>query len=116
MVDEREIQEDLRKVSQRKVIYLCSGIGLFAIGAALMITFMIRRELPALLLCVVALIWGALLLNQALRTRDLQDTLTERLEDRAGEAGAQAPAVTAGDKGTCEEPGKPGGGGGSGEP
>jgi len=83
-----KIQEDLRKARRNKVIYLVAGLGLFGVGAVLFVIFIAGREVPSLLMGCVAFIWGALLVNQALRSRDIEDMIEEGIARSGGEAGA----------------------------
>ena len=85
------INEDQRKARRNKVIYLVAGLGLFGVGAVLFVIFIAGREVPSLLMGFVALIWGALLVNQALRSRDIEDMIEEGIARSRGEAGAGAP-------------------------
>lgn len=78
-VERREVEEDLRKTKLQKILFLFGGLGLFALAIALFVTFMFRREVPALILACVALIFGALLLNQSMRTREIEDMISARL-------------------------------------
>lgn len=115
-----EIQEDLRKARRNKVIYLVAGLGLFGTGVALFVIFITGREVPSLLMGCVAFIWGALLVNQALRSREIEDMIEEGLARSGGDAGAGEPGRQAesgaADPLTAEEDAPTDEGGGPGEP
>lgn len=83
MSDEKRetIPKDLKRVSRNKYIYLVAGLVMFALGVALFVYFIVGRNVPALLLGCVGFVWGALLLNQALRSRDLEDLIDTRLRE-----------------------------------
>jgi hypothetical protein len=78
-----EMRAELKKARFRKFIYFGAGIGLFCLGVALFITFLVRKphDIPAVILAVVAAIFGALMINQAMRSRETEDELTAKLED-----------------------------------
>lgn len=107
--------EDLKKARRRKIYFLLGGLVLFAIGVALLIAFMFRRDWKAAILGVVAFIWGALLLNQSMRERELEDETRESMSggETTDECEALEPTEdipsTHGERGTGE-------GGGPGEP
>lgn len=115
-----EIQEDLRKARRNKVIYLVAGLGLFGVGVLLLVIFITGREVPSLLMGFVAFIWGALLVNQALRSRDIEDMIEEGLARSGGDAGAGEPGNQAEsdsmDPLPAGEEAPPDEGGGPGEP
>ena len=115
-----DIQEDLRKARRNKVIYMVAGLGLFGTGVALFVIFIAGREVPSLLMGCVAFIWGALLVYQALRSRDMENMIEERIARSGGEAGAGEPGkqVESGevDPLPAEEDAPPDEGGGPGEP
>ena len=95
------MREDLLKAGRNKKIYLAAGLGLFGLGVALFVFFFVRRDLPALLLGCIAFVWGALLVNQALRTRDIEDMIEARIAETEGETETQE-----------REPGEPANGAG----
>ncbi|MBU1672033.1 MAG: hypothetical protein KKF41_07735 [Actinobacteria bacterium] len=74
------MSEELRRARIYKVIYLLAALGLFALGVSLLVMLIIRRDLPALFLAMGGFIFGALMMNQALRQRERQDTLEAQLE------------------------------------
>lgn len=102
-MERREVEEDLRKVKLQKLLFLFGGLGLFALAIALFINFMVRREVPGLILACVALIFGALLLNQSMRTREIEDMISEKLESIPGTEGPPGFTGRTGD-GEADEP------------
>jgi len=111
-----EIHEDLRKARRNKTIYLVAGLGIFGVGAALFVIFIVGRVVPALLTGCVAFIWGALMVNQALRSRDARDLTPERIARSVGDAGAEEPVGQAVDALPDEGEAPREEGGGPGEP
>jgi len=79
VVDIDQMQEDLRKARRWKIFCLVASVILFALGTALIVMLIVRHELAALFLGAVALIFAALMMNQALRSRDLEDHIESRI-------------------------------------
>jgi hypothetical protein len=102
MIDHSEIEEDCGKVRRRKIIYLAAGLGMFALGSVLFVLFIFQRSVPEMLLGAVAFIWGAILVNQALRCRDIEDNINVRLERMA--AGEESPEEGASVPGGADSP------------
>jgi hypothetical protein len=97
-VSKEEMLADLRKARIRKFIYFFAGIGLFVLGVALLAAFAVRRrDWGALILGVIGFVWGAIMLNQARHTRDIEEMIRQKLEEleAAGapqDSGASEPA------------------------
>ncbi len=91
------MKEELRKARIFKVIYLLAGLGLFVLGVSLLVMLIIRRDLPALFLAIGGFIFGALMMNQALRQREREDTLEAQLESLSPAVDEPAPRGRAGD-------------------
>lgn len=81
MVEFEETSEDLRKIKIRLAIYLIGGIGLAVLGIALLITYGVRRELPALMLGAVGIFWSAMLIYQTVKTRPLVRLLQAKMDE-----------------------------------
>jgi hypothetical protein len=112
MVEPDEMVRDLHREKIYAVVYLLGGVGLFGVGVALVVIFGVRKDIPALILGIVAFIWSVLLVVQSRKTRKL----VKVIEARAAEADRGfAPAPTARVE-EGEEHERAGGGGGSGEP
>jgi hypothetical protein len=88
---EESLKEELRKARIFKVIYLLAGLGLFVLGVSLLVMLIIRRDLPALFLAIGGFIFGALMMNQALRQREREDTLEAQLESLSSARDEPAP-------------------------
>jgi len=78
-LDIREVERDLKKVARSKTLFAVSGFFLFVLAVVLLVLFVTSRELSSILLCIASFIFGALLLNQALRSRELEDMIEKRL-------------------------------------
>lgn len=76
---EKEMLEDLRGVRIRKYVYFLGGLGILGLSVALVVVFISRRDLPALLLAGVGAFWCGVLLHQARRARSLEGLIGARL-------------------------------------
>lgn len=79
MPDLFEMQKDLAKARRNKVLFLLGGIALFVVGVALIVLYLAHRELPSLLLGLVSFVWGAILLTQSLKVRDIEELIETRI-------------------------------------
>ena len=107
-VTREETLTDLRKARVRKFVYFGAGIGLFCLGMALLVMFLLKRPFDwgALVLAIIGSFWGAIMLNQAMRAREIEDLIRARLEDleEAGtpEAGGSGEADTEAEAGEAD--------------
>lgn len=62
---------DPRKAKLHRILFLLGGIGMFGLCAVLVWIFVDKRELPALLLSLVALFWTVVLIRQSFRMREI---------------------------------------------
>lgn len=112
---EKEMREDLHKVRIRKYLYLGGGLLILALGLALFVTSITKRDWAALVLAVIGFFWSIMLFYHYMRTRDLEAFIRRRSEGArdegesvagAGETEAAEPDTTA-----CDAVGRrPGGG------
>ncbi len=107
---EKEMREDLHKVRIRQYILFFGGLGILGLSIALFVLFLVRRDLPALILALIGFFWTAVLLQQAERTRRLRAAISSLLEVEGGAPGGGRPAGP-GEAGTeaGEQPGEPAG-------
>jgi hypothetical protein len=87
MVETIEKKLDPRKAKRYRILFLLGGIGMFGICGALVWIFTDRRELPALLLGVVALFWAVVLIYQSLKMREFEDGGDDASGPDGGETG-----------------------------
>jgi hypothetical protein len=112
---EKEMREDLHKVRIRKYLYLGGGLLILALGLALFVISITKRDWAALVLAVIGFFWSIMLFYHYMRTRDLEAFIRRRSEGArdegesvagAGETEAAEPDTTA-----CDAVGRrPGGG------
>jgi hypothetical protein len=85
MVGASRGQYDLRKERIYRVFYLLGGIGLMVLGVILIVRFSGKRDIPGVILGIVALFWAAVLFNQFRVTREV----IRELQGKIDEAGVQ---------------------------
>ncbi|MBN2168568.1 MAG: hypothetical protein JW738_04935 [Actinobacteria bacterium] len=80
MVSREEALKEINKARKWKAFFLVFAAGLFVVGSALVVLFVTRNEIPALLLGIVAFIWSAVMINQLLKTNNLIGLINARIE------------------------------------
>lgn len=88
-----EMREDLRKVRRTGTICFYGAIGTFVLGVALIILFLIKEQVPSLLLGIAGFVWAAVLLNQFLKSREMEDRISAMI-DKVPAQGAEVGVVT----------------------
>lgn len=84
MVSRKETLKEIDKAKKRHILYMVLLVVIFCAGIGLLFIFISKNELPALLLCIVAWAWCALLIYQLTKTKELialMNTHLERLDD-----------------------------------
>jgi hypothetical protein len=80
-------QLDPRKAKLYRILFLLGGIGMLGLFGVLIAIFVDRRELPALLLGLVALFWSVVLIHQSVKMRQFQTGGDDFQEPGGGEPG-----------------------------
>lgn len=112
---EKEMREDLHKVRIRKYLYLGGGLLILALGLALFVISITKRDWAALVLAVIGFFWSIMLFYHYMRTRDLEAFIRRRSEGARNEgesvAGAGEAEAAEPDTADCDAVGRrPGGG------
>lgn len=107
MVELDQAREDLRKTRARRIIYTLLGAGLVVIGIVLVVLYLDGREMPTLVLGIASFFWAAMILFQAVKTRDLEVLILARVEELTcpGDGAATEPAVPEGEGGAGDPAG-----------
>jgi uncharacterized membrane protein YqjE len=82
-----EKQLDPRKARLYRILFLLGGIGMFGLCGVLIWIFVDKRELPALLLGLVALFWAVVLIYQSLKMRRFKTGEDDTQGPGGGETG-----------------------------
>ena len=87
MVEPIKEQLDPRKAKLYRILFLLGGIGMIGLFGVLIAIFVDRRELPALLLGLVALFWAVVLIHQSVKMRQFQTDVEDSRGPGGGEPG-----------------------------
>lgn len=84
MISREETEKEIEKTKKWRLFFMIFCIGLFIAGVVLIIIFAFGNDIPTLLMGIVALVWSAVLLNQFLKSREILEMMTERLNRAEG--------------------------------
>jgi hypothetical protein len=87
---EKEMREDLHKVRIRKYLYLGGGLLILALGVALFVLFVVKKDWPALLLAAIGVFWCIMLFYHFMKTRELEALISQRSQEVGGERASGA--------------------------
>jgi hypothetical protein len=94
-VSRDEMLADLKKVRIRRYVYFGAAIVLALLAIALVVAYFVRlpgHDIAAIILATVAVIFGAIMVNQGLRTRKLEALISLRLAESDSGPWEGAPA------------------------